>query len=395
MIGGVSELRLRRVLIFFCSFELGGAERQGMHLARYLKGLGCDVRVWGNLGGGLVEKMCHEAGIPWEVHRFLWPCRRLSLFRDGFKLARALRRLRPDVILPYTTWPNVGCGLTWRLSSAKACIWGQRNVNCLRGDAVERFAYRRVSHVVCNASHQVDYLQRILGATPASISVIYNGVELAPPQKPRSAWRAALGIDEAAPTAAMVANFRPQKDHPALLRAWRDITRKWPNGRPAPRLLLAGAEQQSYDSVRRLAGELGLLESVRFLGQVKDVSGLLAASDVGVLASNHEGLPNVVIEYMAAGLPVVATDLPGCREALGDLPDQPLCSVGCPESLAQRLRTLLSEPSRGKHLGEKNRLRAKSQFSLEAMCEGTMGVINGCLSAVNARSEIASRARSA
>lgn len=167
----------KRILFVFCSLELGGAERQGMHLASYLKSLGCDVRVWGNLAGlGLVVEKCNDAGIPWAIHRFLWPCRKSSLLRDGWCVLRALRRERPDVILTYTTWPNVGCGLTWRWSPAKVCIWGQRSVNDLQGHPVERFAYRRVSAVVCNADHQVNYLRQTLGETRAPVSVVHNGL---------------------------------------------------------------------------------------------------------------------------------------------------------------------------------------------------------------------------
>lgn len=380
----VNQLNGQRILFVFCSLELGGAERQGLHLARYLKNIGCDVRVWSNHAGhGLVVDHCNDAGIPWAVHRFRWPCRKSSLVRDSWRMLRALRQERPDVILTYTKWANVSCGLTWRWSPAKVCIWGQRDIHWLCGDAVERFAYRRVSAVICNAEHEVDYLRRTLGETTAPVSVVHNGFDLAPCIKTRTAWRAELGISEAITVATMVANFRPEKDYPTLLHAWRKVL-AIPQGQTRPRLLLAGASQQSYNAVHQLASNLGLLDSVSFLGQVRDISGLLAASDIGVLTSTHEGLSNVVIEYMASGLPVVATDLPGNREALGDDPQQPFCKPGDTDSLAARLQVLLHDPDLRQDLGIRNRQRALAEFSIDEMCGTTADIIGDLLNTVPA-----------
>jgi glycosyltransferase involved in cell wall biosynthesis len=366
----------KRILFVFCTLELGGAERQGMHLARHLKQQGCDVQVWSNHAApGLVIEECNEADIPWSVHRFLWPCRKRSFIRDGWRLMRALQQHQPDVVLGYNTWPNIGCGLTWRWSPTKFFIWGQRNVNGLRGHIVERFAYRQASAVICNAKHQVNYLRHTLGKTHALVSIVPNGVKLPRCVKTRDSWRLEFGLSEDATVATMVANFRPVKDHLTLLHAWRKILLSFPKGQKPLHLLLAGARQQSYESVHKLAKDLNLLDTVTFLGQVKDISGLLAASDIGVLTSNHEGMPNAVLEYMAAGLPVVATDLPGIREALGKAHEQQICIPGDPENIASHLKMLIDSPNLRKDLGETNRKRAIVEFSINRMCEKTSAII--------------------
>ena len=367
----------KRFLFVFCSMELGGAERQGLHLARFLKDLGGDVRVWSTYAGhGLAADCCDAAGIPWSVQRFRWPCRKSSFVRDIWRTILALRRVRPDVILPYTTWPNIVCGLTWRFSSASTCIWGQRSAGDLRGDSVERFAYRRVSGVICNAAHEMAYLRRLLGDTLAPMVVVHNGIELAPARETRAQWRSKLGINTNAAVVTMVANFRPVKDHATLLKAWHEVLTAMPGGAETPRLLLAGAPQHGYSAVRSLAVELGLDDTVIFLDQVKDVSGLLAASDVGVLTSKNEGLPNALIECMASGLPVVATDVAGNREALGDDPRQPFSRVGDPADLAERLRQVLGNRDLGRILGELNRQRASAEFSVESMCHAMVRIID-------------------
>ena len=370
----------KRFLFVFCSLELGGAERQGLYLAQHLKSLGCNVRVWSNHADpGLVVDHCNDSGIPWAVHHFRWPCRKSSLVRDSLRMVWALHQERPDVIIAYTTWPNVACGLTWRLSPSKVCIWCQRNTWQLRGDAVERLAYRQVSAVICNAEHMVDHLRQTLGETPAPVFVVHNGVHLAPCLKTRAEWREELEIGEDTTVVTMVANFRPQKNHATLIHAWQKVLANSDKDQIRPHLLLAGASQQSYNAVYQLASHLGLLESVSFLGQVRDISGLLAASDIGVLTSDHEGLPNAVIEYMASGLPVVATDLPGNHEALGHKPQQPFCKPGDPDSLAARLKTLMYNQDLRQTLGARNRQRASEQFSIDAMCERTVSIINDLL----------------
>lgn len=374
----VSALVGKRVLFVFCSFDLGGAERQGMHLARHLKAIGCDVHVWSTLlrGGGLVAEQCEAFNIPWEEHRFLWPCRKSSLIRDCLRFLRALWNARPDVILSYTTSPNVVCGLLWRLSSAKVCIWGQRNIKDLRDDFLERLSYRQVSAVVCNAEHEVGYLRETLGETRAPISVVHNGVELEACHKTRNEWREKLGIGADALVVTMLANFRKQKDHKTLLLAWKQIISSVPADVSVPHLLFAGGGQDTYESVCALASEFGLLDnSVHILGQVKDVSGLLAASDIGVLISAKEGLSNSVIEYMASGLPVVATDHPGNREALGSDPQQPFAKDGDSSSVTGCLQRLLFDSGLRKSLGVRNRDRAVKEFSIESMCHSMESVI--------------------
>jgi glycosyltransferase involved in cell wall biosynthesis len=273
----------------------------------------------------------------------------------------------------------MSCGLVWRWSPAKVCIWSQRNVHDMRGHRLERFAYRRASGVICNAKHEIEYLRRTLGKALAPILVVHNGVELAFPVKTRAGWRRELGLDDDAIVATMVANFRAVKDHVTLLHAWREVLGNIPTGQIRPRLLLAGAPQESFGTVSQLAKDLQLLDTVTFLGQVKDISGLLAASDVGVLATKHEGLPNVIIEYMASGLPVVATDLAGNREALGEDAQQALTRLCDSQSLASQLLVLLRDSELRRRLGRRNRQRASQEFSITTMCERTASTIEELL----------------
>jgi glycosyltransferase involved in cell wall biosynthesis len=103
---------------------------------------------------------------------------------------------------------------------------------------------------------------------------------------------------------------------------------------PTPLLVLAGRPSRTEKEVKALAFDLELGESVRFLGTVDDVGGLLAGSDIGVLSSRRESRPRAVLEYMACGLPVAGTDIRGIREAVGPEGLRFLAPAGDAEALA-------------------------------------------------------------
>jgi len=380
---GIKSLRAKKVLFVLCGFDLGGAERQALYFARHLKGLGCKVVVWGHhhykTGNELVINECEMLNIPWAEYKFRWPCGKKAFLRDTFRLLVGLYKERPDIIIPYLPWPSVGCGLVWRLSPAKICFWGQRNRNDLRGDAIEKFAYCQVSAVICNAQHEVSYLERLLCRSRKTIYVVHNGIELKIPEKNRGAWCNDLGIKDNSFIVTMLANFRAQKDHPTLLRAWRILVQRFPKLKKRLRLVLAGAPQDSFDSVKYLSQELELYDSVIFPGQVRDVSGLLIASDIGVLATHNEGLPNAILEYMTCGLPVVATDILGNREALGDNFEFQLYRQNDVDDLVAKLMSLITSTELRQTLGTSNQRRAQAEFSIEVMCKRMTAVVNNAI----------------
>ena len=135
--------------------------------------------------------------------------------------------------------------------------------------------------------------------------------------------------------------------------------------------MLAGAPQESYDTVKEQCETLGLSSSVSFAGQVRDVSGLLGATDVGVLSTFHEGMPNAVMEYMAAGIPVLATDIPGARELLGPISELQLFPRGDVTSLSKQLRLMFNDVGLRHELGNQNRELADREYSVRAMCTKT------------------------
>jgi glycosyltransferase involved in cell wall biosynthesis len=173
----------------------------------------------------------------------------------------------------------------------------------------------------------------------------------------------------------MVANLQRFKDHITLLKAWRVVVdRLASEGREAV-LLLAGRFDDTPLNLKALAYDLELGRSVRFLGSVKDVSGLLGAVDLGVHSSVNEGCPNGVLECMAAGLAVAGTDYPGILEAVGAEGYAHLAPPGDAEALAERIIKLALDPTARRAAGSANRLRIENEFPPWNMYQKVLSVI--------------------
>lgn len=348
---------LPRIVIVIRSFNLGGAERQAVHLANHFHSSG-DFRVQVvafEPGSAVPSRLA--LGIPTHV---LHPGdRRLSgRFFGLIRFISGLRRTRADVFLPFTDWPNKAVGAVWPLTGANACIWNQRDEGReVTGRFMERRALRQISWFVANSKSGIDFLSTRMAVDPSRITVIPNAVVPLKAQLGRERWRARLSIDPQAFVVTMVASLSRFKDHPTLLQAW-PLVRK---ASPGSMLLLAGRDSDRGPQIRELASGI---EGVRLLGEVDDVGGLLAASDVLAHSSFREGAPNAVLEAMAAALPVVATDIPGTRELLGPL-DPYLVPANDVQALARALEDLGRNPDLRQHAGEKNRQRAVRQFSPE------------------------------
>jgi glycosyltransferase involved in cell wall biosynthesis len=159
-----------------------------------------------------------------------------------------------------------------------------------------------------------------------------------------------------------VARLDGLKDHPTAIRAMHHVIRVIPRAK----LILVG-EGPERAKIEPLIVELGLQEHVRLLGSRRDVPRLLFAADLFLLTSISEGIPLTIIEGMAAGLPVVSTDVGGVREILGDPAVGKLAPAGDDQQLAQALIELAENSRLRMEWGERGRDRAFEMFSEQTM----------------------------
>jgi glycosyltransferase involved in cell wall biosynthesis len=190
---------------------------------------------------------------------------------------------------------------------------------------------------------------------PVRLFVVPNGVEAASRAAALpSSWRGE------GPLAACVANFHRYKGHATLLRALALVD--------GLRLVLVG-DGPTLPDVEMLAAELGVSDRVIFAGARADAAQLIGGFDFTVLASEQEGMPNVVMESMAAGVPVVATAVGGSIELVHDGVDGRLVVPGDPVALAEGMRELAGDCSLRKRLGAAAR-DAMMAYSTSAMVRG-------------------------
>lgn len=375
----ISTLKNIRILILFGSLDMGGAERQGLLLARYLKEReSASVKVWGLGGGnGPVAEQCDKLGIPWKSVKLHW-----GLSRRFFHLMRlviSLRKERPEILISYTKVPNIAAALLWRLAGVRLCIWNQSDAGLLLEPTLfHRSAVAQVNHFIANSEGGWRYLVETFGLPPSTVIIIRNGIMLPPPCYSSVVWRDRLKVGENAFVAVMVANLSSYKDHGTLLDAWCKLICRCDDSR-LPVLVLAGRFDDRAEILQNQAKNLGIAQYVRFLGDVDDVSGLLSASDLCVHCSPSEGIPNAVLEAMASGLAIVGSDIPGLREAVGDTGRRFLAPPHDSSVLSEILESLIADKELRRSQGELMQKRAAELFGLKRMCCETVEYLKSCL----------------
>jgi glycosyltransferase involved in cell wall biosynthesis len=303
------------------------------------------------------------AGIP--VHVF--PRRRAREIRRVLALARSLRGERIDLVHSLSLHVSLYASLAGYLAPRVIRIASNRAVDPtpsrLRA-LLNGFALRRARRVVVNSQAGRSFTSRHYGVPEERIEVIRNGVdfrrfEQAPDP---AATRASLGLPAHAPVAGIVGRISWEKSVDLFLEAARRLADRL----PAVRFLVVG-DGPDLDRIRARSAEIGLGPAAGFTGHRDDVPALLGAMDLLVLTSSQEGLPNAVLEAMAAGRPVVATDVGGCRELVVEGVTGHLVPFGDASAIAEGMWRVLSLPDRGRGLGEAGRRLARSEFSAEAM----------------------------
>jgi glycosyltransferase involved in cell wall biosynthesis len=199
-----------------------------------------------------------------------------------------------------------------------------------------------------------------IGMPEERVVLIHNGID-GDGSGDGERVRRELGLPPGAPVLIQTATLRPQKAVEVMIAATAILRRTYPE----LRLLVAG--QGDVARLQGVASAQGVGDGVLLLGPRFDVADLLAAASVGVLSSDFEGMPLAVLEYMAAGLPVVATAVGGVPEIVREGETGFLVARRDPAALAERVSRLLGDPALARDMGERGRRRQREAFSRQAM----------------------------
>ena len=375
MIGGNSPtsrpLAGLRATVVLNWADLGGAEQNALTVARSLRDdLGADVEFLALTDRqGRAADAVRALGMAWRSVVVNWDGSKRAKADDFTRFLLALRRGKPDLVISYCSLPNVLCGLAWRPAGASTSVWQQQDVSPFKRarDSTRRRAAGRTPVLVANAAHGAEHLVSEWGAPRERIRVIRSGIEVGPAMRDRDEWRARLGLSSDDFVACMVAHFRRSKDHQTLLRSWRRVVDGLDQDGRRAVLLLAGDAYPMQDAAKALAFDLRLDESVRFLGVVDDVPGVVRAADVSVLSSLREGLPRSLLESMGAGVAVAGTDIPGIREAVGAEGVPFLAALHDVDALADVLLVLARDSDLRERLGASYARRVAQEFTVDRM----------------------------
>lgn len=360
----VDDPRLR-VLVLITRSEPGGAQ---VHVRDLVLGLRANVHFHVGVGDDLfLAQALRGAGIAVSIvpslQRSVSPVHDLRAVGD---LRRLIRQVQPDLVHTHSTKagllgrfaarlervPVIHTAHAWSFSDGLS--WQRRAFAIPVEAAAGRITNRFI--VVSEADREVAVRYGV--AREAQVRIVHNGVCDGPE-------RADPG-EEAVPVITMVARMAAPKDHALLLRAVAALQAPF-----TLRLIGDGPERPAVESLIR---ELDLGSRVELVGESNDVARHLAASHVSVLISRQEGFPLVVLEAMRAGLPVVASDVGGIREAVEPGVTGHLVARADVVGLRGALVGLISHPGVRRSYGEAGRRAYEARFTVDRMVAGTHAV---------------------
>ncbi len=349
-------------------------------VARALRDHGCEVLMVcpeGELSGSFVEEGLRH--VPWHVvRRGTTPA---SEIRAVAALAGIYRRERPTVVHHYTVKPSLYGSLAALSSPATTVINMFSGLGYLFSDAphaarlrravlpAARLAlrFRKTWTVTCTAS-DLRHLQALGLAAAARSAVIPDGVDVQR-YRPRDV---ALSHDRT-PVVVLACRLLAEKGVPEFVAAARALL----EGGSRTRFVVAGEpDDGNPGAISRVQLDAWAREgAVEFLGNVQDTAPLLRDADIAVLPTRYgEGTPLSLIEAMACGLPVVATDVPGCRALVEDGVNGLLVPVGNSQALAEAVGRLVDDPLLRVRLGDAGRAMAVRGWSVERVVEDNLAL---------------------
>jgi glycosyltransferase involved in cell wall biosynthesis len=348
-----------KVVFAITSFNHGGTELRLLDVLRGLDRTQFETILFTAKGGDLADEVSDSRIV-------IGAQRGETRLRGLWALWTLLRRERPDAI-----WCLQSSAVSF---AGRLCAWllGIPTVISIHGRyegrAIMDWPNRLLTRLAKSRVVVVSKLYREglvdEGIPERLITVQYNGVDtgrFSPPEDRDTCKQSLLGLNVSRPIIGTVGNLLPIKGHEVLLETAARVIGQCPEA-----LFVIIGEGKRRAELERLSQTLCLTNHVRFLGTRNDVPDVMRTFDLFVLTSHSEGCPNVILEAMASGLPVVSTNVGGVPE-LVNADSGLLIPARDDATLAEVILRLLDDPARRQAMGEAGRRRAVAQFSLAQM----------------------------
>ncbi len=278
-----------------------------------------------------------------------------------------LRQRRPQILHTWMFHANIPGRVLGRLAGVPIIIGSEQTMG--QEGQIRRRLNRLTAVwadcVICVAQKVADFVHEQVGIPRDKLLVIANGVDTQT-FSPSSTTKAA---DWQPRIIGNVGRLEPVKGTRFLIDAFAQVASQFADAQVW--LVGDGTERQS---LAMQAQQQGIAAQIEFLGMRPDVATLLTQMDIFVLPSQWEGMPNAVLEAMAAGLPVIATGVGGTTEVVVQDETGLLVPAADPTALAKAIATLLSDPALCRRMGAAGRQRAEQHFSIEQTVGKTVGL---------------------
>ena len=355
-----------RICLVITELEPGGAERALVHLACGLQDRTNDVFVISlkPLPSAPHDELACQLKdldirlISLNIHNLL------GFLRSRSRLRSLLSDYQPDIVQSFLHHANILCAMCHRDNQPWKMVAGYRGADPGRWRAFLERHYRRCwDHFSCVSSEVAEDLLDRLGLDEGVVTTIPNGVEIERFKDASPLPPAVLGAGEGRRLLGIVGRLHPQKGLEQFLPHLPGLLDHLPDHD----LVIAG-EGPLRDKLRLELARLGLDDRVSLAGWIDDIPGFLASIDVLLLPSLWEGMPNVILEAMAAGIPVVSFRVEGITELLGEKPSPQVAEPGDYSLFCRKVRTIVVSQDVGLELRHTNAIQVEN-FSLPAMVD--------------------------
>lgn len=362
-----------RLLLCITELDVGGAEKALVAIATHIDRERFAPSVVVLAPRGAHEVLVHQledAAIPVTFLGVRRPWQALTLF---IRLVSVMRRERPDVVLPFLFHANIAARFAAWFARIPVCLAGIRVAERECGWHVwlDRITQSLVRRYVCVSRDVATFVAHHHRVSESKIVVIPNGIELFQKiDQANATTRDETRSISTTPTrhrAIVVGRLHRQKGVDWLLTT----APFWLAEMPLWELVIVGDGPERPHLETQVAGEAfdDVRTRIKFLGWRSDAAALLAASDLLLLSSRWEGMPNVVLEAMAAGKPVLAAAVEGVPELLGEYAADQTFPPEDDEAFLTSLAILTQDADTMERLGEANRHRAMSLFTIARVVE--------------------------
>jgi len=393
-----------RILFVIGNLDTGGAERHLLQTLPELNRRGYTPSIYTLSYRGELANRFEQHGIRVYSPPFSRTFGKLPRGLSSVLLPLSMMRLlglmwtsKFDIIHFFLPLSYVVGGLVSFCAPVRHRVMSRRSLNTYQrnhpyASRIERWLHTKMDAVLGNSMAVVRQLHDE-GIASEHLALIYNGI-VPPPDGDvslREDTRNELHIGADTLVLCLVANILPYKGHASLIEALAkvrdDLTAEWV-------LLCVGDDRGFQSELEQTAKQHGVGGHIQWLGQRQKVNEILQASDIGLLVSYEEGFSNAILESMAAGLPLVVTDVGGNKEAVLDGENGFVVPAGDPASLGKAIARLAGDADMRESFGQKSRHRIEKNFSLERCANDYAALYQGLLDNASVPKVIRAKLRS-